>query len=56
MKQGMLEVVLKDVEGLKDGKMPTQTTIAAITAALLLLMVMFAVMLPSKPRPRPKKD
>lgn len=52
--QDVLNGVVKDFKGIKDGKMPTQMTIIAMTGATLLLMVVVAVRTPSQPRP--KKD
>lgn len=52
--QDVLTGVVKDLKGLQEGKMPGQMTIIALTGAMLLLMIIFAVGTPSKPRP--KKD
>lgn len=52
--QGVLNGVVTDAKGLKDGKMPTQMTIIAMTGAALLLMLIAAIRTPTKPRP--KKD
>lgn len=52
--QGVLNGVVADAKGLKDGKMPTQMTIIVMTGAALLLMLVVAVRTPTKSRP--KKD
>ncbi|CAM9357918.1 unnamed protein product [Ectocarpus sp. 6 AP-2014] len=47
--KGLLTSVLKDLEGVKDGKMPSQMTIMVLVGSLLLLLVLFATTTLSKP-------
>ncbi|CAN0435118.1 unnamed protein product, partial [Pylaiella littoralis] len=46
--KSVLTDVIKDLKGLKGGKMPTQMTIIVMAGSGLLLMLLFVVMTPSK--------